>query len=127
MSAERDAIASVGAPESAGLGWSGARGGQPQRRRRDPSAPASDSEPADAPAQPAPIGQSLERINARLAAIGHTLRLQVTPETGAIVATVTDNATGTVLEQIPSHDLLHLAALLQRWAQGESALVDTTA
>jgi hypothetical protein len=124
MSAERDSIPTVGAPESAGLGWSSAGGGQ--RRRRGDAAAGTAARPAAAPGAPAPIGESLERINARLATIGHALALRVTPETGVIVATVTD-ATGAVVEQIPSRDLPHLAELLQRWADGDSALVDTTA
>lgn len=128
MSEERGSIGSVRATNGLDLGSSsgGARRGPPRKPREAPAAVADDAGPLDPPVL-APIAQSVERINARLAGLERALVLRFDLETGVHVAEVTHTVTGQVLQQIPGRDLRHLAGLLQSWADGESALLDRIA
>ena len=129
MSEERVAIGSVSSAEALDFGSSsaGARQGSPRKPRHAPAAQAAGTDPHDPPAAPAPIEQSVGRINARLAAAERVLVVRFDPRMGVHVAEVTSAATGQVLQRIPGRDLRHLAELLQSWADGEGALVDRTA
>jgi len=126
MSEERVSIGPLNSAEGPGFGSSsaGAKQGPPRKARRGAAARAADPGPYD---PPAPIEESVERINARLLAADRALLLRFDPQTGVHVAEVTNTATGQVLQQIPSRDLRHLAELLQSWADGDSALVDLSA
>jgi uncharacterized FlaG/YvyC family protein len=128
MNEEHDSI-SVGAAEGLGFGSRSAEANPtPQRSPRPAQAAQAAAEASShAPAAPDPIEQSVAQINSRLAEIDRVLILRVNPQTGLTVAEITNASTGQVLQQIPSPDLLHLAALLQSWAHGASALVDMIA
>ncbi len=129
MSEERVSIGPLNSAEGPGFGSSsaGAKQGPSRKARRGAAARAADPGSHDSPAAPAPIEQSVGRINARLVAADRALFLRFDPQTGVHVAEVTNIATGQVLQRIPSRDLRYLAELLQSWADGDSALVDLTA
>lgn len=128
MNEEHDSIASVSSSENLGFGSSSAEA-NPMPPRAARQAPASSAANRDSrgPAAPDPVEQSAARINARLAADNRALVLRVNPQTGLTIAEITNASTGQVLQQIPSRDLLHLAELLQSWADGHSTLIDMIA
>ncbi len=74
-----------------------------------------------------PLQESLDRINARLARAHRVLQLRVDAETGMTIAEIKNAATGQVLQQIPSADVVHLAEMLSAWAHGKDVLVDLIA
>jgi uncharacterized FlaG/YvyC family protein len=143
MTEEIDSIMPVGASSSSGL--SGTRvdvlhAPQPlpptrpaQRPATSPTAtsggasaggPSSQSSPAQAAAS---LQESVDRINARLASSNRVLQLRVDAETGITIAEIKNAATGEVLQQIPSPDVVHLAEMLSSWAHGKNVLVDLIA
>lgn len=79
------------------------------------------------PAQDESIEDSVKRINARLASVNRVLQLRVDASTGITVAEIRNSATGQVLQQIPSADVVHLAAMLSGWAHGKNVLLDLIA
>ena len=73
------------------------------------------------------IQDSLSQVNARLAASGHVMTLNVDPSTGLTVATIRNSSTGDVVEQFPGTDSIHLAQMLNGWASGKNILLDLIA
>jgi len=73
------------------------------------------------------IQDSLNQVNARLAASGHVMRLNVDPSTGLTVATIRNAENGAVVEQFPGTDTIHLAQMLNGWASGKNILLDLIA
>ena len=73
------------------------------------------------------IQDSLSQVNAKLAASGHVMRLNVDPSTGLTVATIRNSSTGDVVEQFPGTDTIHLAQMLNGWASGKNILLDLIA
>ena len=143
MTEELDSILPVGASSSAG--FSGARvdvvhAPQPvpparvaQRPAPPPSGTSATASAGGAAGQSsamqaaASVQESVDRINARLAASNRVLQLRVDPETGMTVAEIKNSATGQVLQQIPGADVVHLAEMLSSWAHGKNVLVDLIA
>jgi uncharacterized FlaG/YvyC family protein len=78
-----------------------------------------------------PTAQSLQAAvsaaNARLSSVNRVLELRVDPASGLTIATIIDGETGTVIQQFPGTDSLHLAQMLADWAQGKNVLLDLIA
>ena len=143
MAEEIDSIVPVGASSSSGFSDSRVdvmHAPQPvppvrpsPRPPPSPAAAAGGTSAGGAPTRPSPVQaaaslqESVDRINARLASSGRMLQLRVDAETGITIAEVRNSATGQVLQQIPSADVVHLAAMLSSWAHGENVLVDLIA
>jgi len=72
------------------------------------------------------IQGSLNQVNARLAASGHVMTLNVDPSTELTVATIR-NSNGEVVEQFPGTDSIRLAQMLNGWASGKNILLDLIA
>jgi uncharacterized FlaG/YvyC family protein len=73
------------------------------------------------------IQDSLSQVNAKLAATGRVMTLNVDPSTGLTVATIRDASTGDVVDQFPGTDSIHLAQMLNGWASGKNILLDLIA
>ena len=73
------------------------------------------------------IQDSLNQVNAKLAASGHVMTLNVDPSTQLTVATIRNSSTGDVVEQFPGMDSIHLAQMLNGWASGKNILLDLIA
>jgi uncharacterized FlaG/YvyC family protein len=73
------------------------------------------------------IQDSLDQVNAKLAASGHVMTLNVDPSTGLTVATIRNSSTGDVVDQFPGTDTIHLAQMLNGWASGKNILLDLIA
>lgn len=127
MTEEIDSIAPVGAPAATPsslpqTSW-GAAPVAPIRR----TAPSGSQPPALPPPTEESLDESVRRINARLAGVNRVLQLRTDAETGITIAEIKNAATGQVLQQIPSNDIVHLAAMLSGWAHGKNVLVDLIA
>lgn len=89
-----------------------------------------DSPPAAAPARSSnahELQAAVNRVNARLSSYSRVLELSVDVASGLTIATVKDSRTGTVLQQFPGANALHLAEMLAKWAGAKSALIDLIA
>ena len=73
------------------------------------------------------IQDSLAQVNAKLAASGHVMTLNVDPSTGLTVATIRNASNAEVMEQFPGTDSIHLAQMLNGWASGKNILLDLIA
>ena len=73
------------------------------------------------------IQGSLDQVNAKLAATGHVMTLNVDASTGLTVATIRNASTGAVVEQFPGTDAIRLAQMLNGWASGKNILLDLIA
>jgi uncharacterized FlaG/YvyC family protein len=73
------------------------------------------------------IQDSLSQVNAKLAATGRVMTLNVDPSSGLTVATIRNSSNNEVLDQFPGTDSLHLAQMLNGWASGKNILLDLIA
>jgi flagellar protein FlaG len=87
---------------------------QSRQVAREGSAPAT-SEPQTAPAvDQAQIQRAVERVNRHLEAAAQNLRFSVDDDTGKTVVRVVDTATGDVIRQVPSEELLAISRSIDR-------------
>jgi len=70
------------------------------------------------------VQAALTQINAHLASVNRVLSLKVDPDSGYIVAQISNAQTGQVLQQMPTEDHIQLEKMLARWSHGGNVLMD---
>jgi flagellar protein FlaG len=130
MSEQIDAVGPIGSANTAENALRDGPSTPPPVPARAPRsatpAPASTASPAGN-SSPRTPQQAVDQLNAALASANRVMRLSVDPATGLTVATISDAATGQVLQQIPSDELMRLAEMLEGWGNGKKVLVDLIA
>jgi flagellar protein FlaG len=86
---------------------------QPRPPAREGPAPAAESQPAPA-VDRAQLQHAIETVNRQLAAAAQNLRFSVDDDTGKTVVRVVDTATGEVIRQVPSDELLAISRSIDR-------------
>jgi flagellar protein FlaG len=81
--------------------------------QQQPAAAQTQSQPAEA-ADPARIRQAAETLNRQLEASAQNLRFSLDESTGKLIVRVVDTATGDVIRQVPSEELLAINRSLDR-------------
>lgn len=110
----------AGLAGSVGSTSSGARASAPQPQASS-TAPASTTT-----SSPQSVEDAVAAINSRLASTNRVLQLSV-DAAGITIAEIKNAATGQVLQQIPSNDLVRFAEMLSSWSHGDKALLDLIA
>jgi flagellar protein FlaG len=77
-------------------------------------APAQQAAPAPAPTPAAALQAAVENVNRYLASVNQSLRFERDGDTGKTIVRVVDEATGDVLRQIPSEEVLDIARSLSQ-------------
>jgi len=80
----------------------------------------------DATSSPQSVDDAVAAINGRLSSTNRILQLSV-DAAGITIAQIKNAATGQVLQQIPSNDLVRLAEMLSSWSHDDKVLLDLIA
>jgi flagellar protein FlaG len=70
--------------------------------------------PAQAAVDPAQLKQAAEAVNQQIQATVPNLRFSVDDDTGKMVVRIVDTATGDVIRQVPSEELLAISRSIDR-------------
>jgi flagellar protein FlaG len=128
MNEESGSISAVGAMSSMD-DYVSAQGNPAAAETSAANLPGADAAVSDAEAQPSEqaVQLAVDQINAHLAGVDRILALRVDPNSGYIVAQISNAKTGEVLQQIPTEDGIRLKQMLSRWSHGGNVLMDVEA
>ena len=128
MNEESGSISAVGAMSSMD-DYVSAQGNSSSAQTSAADLPGAGASVSEAEAQPSEqaVQLAVDQINAHLAGVDRILALRVDPNSGYIVAQISNANTGEVLQQIPTEDGIRLKQMLARWSHGGNVLMDVEA